>query len=66
MITVTLKCRFCGNIHFVDVNPSDYFDWQGGKLAQRAFPYLSPSQREQLISEMCQSCQNKIFGEEVI
>lgn len=63
-ITIELECPFCGNAHSIEVKENDYFDWQfGGVLAQNAFPYLNPTEREQLISQMCPNCQKKIFGE---
>jgi len=33
-----------------------------GELAQNAFPYLSATEREQLISHICPKCQDSIFG----
>lgn len=63
-ITIDLTCPFCGNAHSVEVKENDYFDWQfDGVLAQNAFPYLNPTEREQLISQVCPKCQEKIFGE---
>ena len=64
MVIITITCPFCGNEHEVKVSESDYYDWEGGKLAQSAFPYLSATEREQLISHMCPSCQADLFGEE--
>lgn len=54
-------CPFCNELHFVDVNMHDYRAWKDGKLAQDAFPYLSPVEREQLISGACPDCQKKFF-----
>ena len=62
-ITIDLTCPFCGNAYSIEVERNDYFDWQfGGMLAQNAFPYLNPIEREQLISRVCPKCQEKIFG----
>ena len=60
---VGMNCVFCGDVHYVDVNPDAYKRWVEGELIQRAMPELSPTQREQLISKMCPKCQVKIFGE---
>ena len=60
--TVVTGCPFCGLIHEVAVNEMDYLDWQDGKLAQDAFPYLSASDREMLISGICSSCWDGMFG----
>jgi hypothetical protein len=63
-VTIELECPFCGNAHSVEVKEDDYFDWQfGGVLAQNAFPYLNPTERDQLISQVCPKSQEKIFGE---
>jgi endogenous inhibitor of DNA gyrase (YacG/DUF329 family) len=60
---ILITCPFCGSTHSVTVNMNDWFDYQNGKLAQNAFPYLNPTEREQLISNMCPACQKKVFGE---
>lgn len=62
-MTVKIICPFCGNEHFVAVGEEDFFAWQNGKLAQDAFPYLTATEREQLISKLCPACQTLIFGE---
>ena len=62
MMEVLLICPFCGAEHSVMVEMEDYFAWQDGELAQKAFPYLSATEREQLISHICPECQDKIFG----
>ena len=62
MMEVLLICPFCGAEHSVMVEMEDYLAWQDGELAQNAFPYLSATEREQLISHICPACQEKIFG----
>lgn len=62
-IKIEITCPFCGTTHFVEVAERDYNAWQSGELAQVAFPYLSATEREQLISQMCPNCQEKIFGQ---
>ena len=62
-IRLEITCPFCGKSHFVEVAESDYNAWQNGELAQNAFPYLSATEREQLISHICPQCQADIFGE---
>lgn len=59
---VELQCPFCGGNHSVTVNAEAYMDWLNGDLIQRAMPELSETEREQLISQMCPTCQDKIFG----
>ena len=60
--TVVTRCPFCGRANEVEVNEMDYLDWQDGKLAQDAFPYLSASDREMLISGICSDCWDGMFG----
>lgn len=40
IIIISIACPFCGKAHEVEVFEGDYLDWQEGKLAQDAFPYL--------------------------
>ena len=61
-ICVVTICPFCGHAHEVEVNEMDYWDWQDGELAQNAFPYLSADEREMLISGICPTCWDKMFG----
>ena len=59
---VELQCQICGRSHSVTVNADAYMDWLNGDLIQRAMPELSVTEREQLISQMCPACQDRIFG----
>ena len=62
--TFELVCPFCHTAHYVTVNMDDFWRWQDGELAQNAFPYLTATEREQLISQLCPKCQDSIFGGE--
>lgn len=57
-------CPFCGEVHTVSVKESDFCRYRNGELVQRAFPYLTATQREQIISGMCPECQKDIFGDD--
>jgi hypothetical protein len=61
-VCVVTACPFCGHAHEVEVNEMDYWDWQDGELAQNAFPYLSADEREMLISGICPTCWDEMFG----
>lgn len=63
-VCVVTQCPFCGHGNEVEVNESDYLDWQDGKMAQDAFPYLSANEREMLISGICPTCWNKMFRDD--
>lgn len=61
-VCVVTYCPFCHKGHEVEVNEFDYFDWSEGELAQDAFPYLTAAEREMLISGVCPTCWDKMFG----
>lgn len=58
---VEIECPLCGKVHYVTIATDDFGKWQGGMNAQDAFPYLSTTEREELISGICPECQEKIF-----
>ena len=62
MLIVETTCPFCDGISYVEVNELDYYDWQEGKLAQDAFPYLSAGDRELLVSGICPLCWDRMFS----
>lgn len=61
-LTVTCYCPFCRTHHKVKVNAKAYDRWMAGELIQHAMPDLTPTEREQLISNLCPECQKKVFG----
>lgn len=61
-VTIEMICPFCEEPHRVTVKESEYKQWKRGVLAQVAFPNLSSTGREQLISNICPECQTKMFG----
>ena len=53
----TVTCDTCGtesDIHIRDIR--DARQWQDGELIQQALPYLTPAERELLISRTCGEC----------
>ncbi len=57
------NCALCENIWEITIKAEDidkFFD--RNEPVQNAFPYLSATDRECLISGMCPACQAKIFG----
>jgi hypothetical protein len=62
---IICSCPICGKEYGIYVNGEDDFNWSfKGMLAQDAFPYLSASERESLISGICSECWDDMFGEE--
>ena len=62
MITLEIVCPFCGKVEFVDVLESELEAYENGALVQVAFPNLSATEREQIISGICPKCQESVFG----
>lgn len=58
------SCVFCNKEWAVEVNQADLERYEAGVLAQDAFPYLTTTERECIISGICPTCQKNIFGEE--
>ena len=64
LIILNVVCRICDVTHELQVRPEDVEKWIDGKLAQEAFPYLSPEERELLISQICEKCYGNLLGDE--
>lgn len=62
-MTIVTTCPICKTEHVTVVNEMDFFNWQNGELAQNAFPYLKADEREMLISGICPTCWDKMFGQ---
>ena len=61
-IYIGRECPICGCYHKVLVDEDDYIAWKNGDLlAQEAFPYLTASEREILMSGICRTCWIHIF-----
>lgn len=61
--TLRAECNCCNKIQVIQVLESGYRDWTlGRKLIQHAFPYLTPGEREILMSSTCSDCFDRMFG----
>ena len=58
------SCPFCGKEAHVAVESADFEAWQNGALIQDVMWYLTPEERETLISGICPSCWDKMFPPE--
>jgi hypothetical protein len=57
-----VQCGLCGIVYTVIYNREDMLNWLSGQnFIQDAMPYLSPDERELLISRTCGDCFNKLF-----
>lgn len=61
---IHIKCRHCERMYVLKVNKEDFekFESPNRPHIQEVFPYLSPEERELLISRTCGKCWNDIFG----
>lgn len=64
MFNIECSCPFCGRTHYVVVPADGWYAYVNGALVQDAFPTLTATQREQLISNMCPSCQSNFFEDD--
>lgn len=58
------KCKPCPSCHKVGrvlVQEDDFYKWQQGMLIQEAFPYLTPDEREMLITGYDKKCWEDLF-----
>lgn len=56
------RCPFCGKKTEIQIEEAQYFNWLSGAMVQDAFPALSATDREVLLTGMCPKCQESIFG----
>lgn len=63
-VEITKVCPFCGKVNRIIVNAESYRMWQSGALIQRVFPMVSATEREILMSGICEDCQDDVFGKE--
>ena len=57
-------CVHCEKEFEIHVNKDDYKEWtDNGTLIQQAMPYLTPGERELLISGTCDECWDRMFGD---
>ena len=64
--TIAATCRSCQKSYDLLGNMSDVHEWMSGKYIQDAMPYLTPDERELLISGTCKKCFDKMFGKDPI
>ena len=60
---INVSCERCHTIYQFKVNEEDFIDYMLGDVhVQVAFPYLTPGERELLLTHTCEKCWNKMFG----
>ena len=63
-VAIETRCPFCGKTAIVEVPTDGFIAWQFGATVQKAFPKLDADIREQLVSGICPTCWDKMFGGE--
>lgn len=56
---VLYYCKFCNKEVLITVDEEDIKKYENGALIQQAFPYLTPDEREIMLSGMCGDCWEK-------
>ena len=56
-----VACKFCDHAQEIRFVRADYERWRAGSLIQNAMPYLTPSEREMMITQTCNSCWENMF-----
>ena len=64
--TLQAQCVSCKDTHVLMVNKNDLKRWESGARIQDAMPYLTPDERELLISGICGKCFDRMLGEDPI
>lgn len=64
LMLVKTTCPICHCDTYLQVDAEEYARWQAGELIQVAMPYLDADEREMLISGICPTCWDDMFGDE--
>ena len=61
---IRVRCCVCDKVHELKVVEEDAMEYfsPNRRFIQDLFPYLTPSERELLVSNMCGECWDKMFG----
>lgn len=61
VVDIPAECPVCKTKSLIRVAKTDYERYKGGTLIQNAFPYLTPDEREAIMTGICPECWNKMF-----
>ena len=63
-VNITKRCRKCKTKVSFMVYADDWDSWRANEeYIEDAFWYIPPDQREMLLSRVCGTCWNKMFGD---
>ena len=63
-LVITGPCVYCQQPQKVTVTAADAVKFQAGEHVQNCFPYITPGEREFLLSGICDTCWDKMFLED--
>lgn len=52
-MTIERICPVCGRVTVLEVDSEQFLHWQLGTPVQKAFPELSPLERETIVTGVC-------------
>lgn len=61
---IVVECHSCAKPHEMTVPAENYLSWREGEYVQNALSMLDKDQREMLISGVCPTCWDEMFGGE--
>ena len=63
-VELNVKCAMCGETYTITVNEEDYNEYMSDnrRHIQVIFPYLTPSERELLMTHTCAKCWDEMFA----
>ena len=63
--TFYIKCKLCDKEYAIILDERDFDAWQNGDgYIQNVLGYLTAAERELLISQTCDDCWKKLYGED--
>lgn len=64
IITLKIKCNICNAEYYIRVKKKDYELYKNSDMhIQDIFPYLTPDERELIISHVCGECFDELFND---
>lgn len=64
---ISTRCRCCNKTYTLEVEEDDAIEYMfsdSRRYIQDIFPYLTPGERELLISGICETCFHEMFGQD--